>query len=587
MELGLELEQRRARRRTRLLAVLLGLWAAGILGRLVHIQVFQHARLSREVRGQSQESVLVKTERGAIFDRRGHILAESIDSTSVYCTPSPDSPIEAQMAPILKVSAVLGLGPDKLEQMRRQLEDRKKFIYLKRDIAPETARLLHEINVRGIHFEAERRRFYPQGSLAAHVLGGVDRDEKGLAGVELWYEKALGGRPGHRFVLKDALNREYNVETVSAPRPGRDIVLTLDVMIQYFAQRELEKSMAEHEAEWGTVIVSAPATGEILAMAGAPGYDANAFGAAAPEQRIDRSVRHLFDPGSTFKIVTAAAVLEHGLVALGEPFNCAADAIVVAGGPIRDHKPFGTLAFADVIAHSSNIGTIQAARRLGPDLLYRTIRDFGFGERTGIDLPAEAAGLVHPPEEWSRRSLDAIAVGYEISVTALQLLQAMNIIANRGERVGLHLLRSVGGREWSPEPGTEETRVLSAAAAEKLVSVLVRAVEEGTGKSASIPGYSIAGKTGTSQLIDRNAGKYTGAKHLAAFAGFVPADRPAVSILVVVCDPKKQDVYYGGQVAAPLFRDIARSVLRYLDLHPQPVRPSAVITARLQDEDHE
>ncbi|MBM3293358.1 MAG: penicillin-binding protein 2 [Candidatus Aminicenantes bacterium] len=580
IDLAREIEQKKARRRTRLLSVVVGLWAAGILGRLVQIQAIQHAEHRRQVTGQSRRLVPIPTERGTIFDRNGHILAHSVPSFSVVYRPSPDAPIEAKMAPVLEVAPVLGLGPKSLAQMRRQLEDGGKFVYLRRKVDPETARIVRDMNVRGLRIEDERRRTYPQGPLAAHVLGGVDPDEKGLAGIEFRYNKDLGGREGQRLVLRDARRREYNVEILSAPKPGLDIVLTLDRMIQYFAQRELERAMAEHQAEWGTVIVSAPATGEILAMASAPGYDPNAFAAAEPERRIDRSIRHLFDPGSTFKIVTAAAVLDHGLIAPGETLNCAAEAITVPGRSIRDHKPFGVLAFADVIVHSSNIGTIQAARRLGPDLLYRTIRDFGFGERTGIDLPAEAAGLVRPPDEWSRRSPDALSVGYEISVTAVQLLQAMNIIANRGEKVGLRLLKSVGGRPANPEPDGPDSRVVSPAAAEKLAEILVRAVEEGTGTGARLPGFRVAGKTGTSQLLDSRQGGYTSSRHLAAFVGFVPADRPAISILVVLSEPKNKNVYYGGLVAAPVFREIARNVLRYLGLHPQAGPPPGAITAR-------
>ncbi|MBM3311722.1 MAG: penicillin-binding protein 2 [Candidatus Aminicenantes bacterium] len=583
-ELAHELEQRKARRRTRFLAVVLGLWAAGILGQLVRLQAFQHAKMRDQVTNQSEKRAEVKADRGTIYDRRGHILAQSVSSFSISYRQEKSSPLNARMAPVLKAAPLLGIGPAELEKICRQVESGAPYIFLRRKVGPEMVRRVQEAKIRGLSYDEERRRVYPHGTLAAHVLGGVNLDETGLAGVEYRHNPALGGRPGERRVLKDGNGREYNVEIVTSPKPGQDLVLTLDHIVQYEAQSALEMAAAEHDVEWGTVIVSVPPTGEILAMASVPGYDPNAYTSAKDEQRIDRSIRHLFDPGSTFKIVTAATVIETGVVVPGESFNCAANAIQVAGGQIRDHEAFGVLTFADVIAHSSNIGTIQAARRLEPDLFYRAIRDFGFGERTGIELPAEAAGLLNPPEKWSGRSLDSLSVGYEINVTAVQLLQALNIIANRGERVGLNLLKSVGGRPRPAEPSSPAPTLVSPAAAESLVRILVRAVEEGTGTGARLPGYSVAGKTGTAQLFDRSAGRYTSAKHLAVFAGFVPADRPALSILVVFCDPKKKDVYYGGQVAAPVFRDIALKVLRYLGVHPGTARPATGVTARLQNE---
>jgi cell division protein FtsI (penicillin-binding protein 3) len=584
MDFAADIERKKARRRTRLLAVFLGLWSVGILARLVELQVFEHRELSRQVAGQNRFVRLVRTDRGTIYDRTGRILAQSIPSQSVIYRSVPGAPVDAQMAPILKVAPLLGLDRESLEQKRRQVESGKPFIFLKREVDPDTARRIKEGNVRGIDFEEEPRRIYPYRTLAAHVLGGADKDEKGLAGVELRYNSVLGGRPGRRLVIRDGHRREYNVETTSEPKPGKDIELSLDIWIQSFAQQALEKAMAAHEADWGTVIVSSPTTGEILAMASAPGYDPNVLSAAKPEQATDRSIRHLFDPGSTFKIVPAAAALEHGLADLSDVFNCAAEAISVAGGPIRDHRAFGVLSFADIIAHSSNIGTIQVGRRLGQDLLYRTIRDFGFGERTGIDLPAEAAGMIHPPESWSRRSLDAVSVGYEVSVTAIQILQALNVIANRGEAVPPHLLKAIDHRPAQREPRSAALRVISAAAAEKLVSVLVRAVGEGTGQAAVLPGYVVAGKTGTAQLKDREGKGYSSERHLAAFAGFVPALRPALSIVVVISDPKKEDVYYGGQVAAPVFREIASRAVRYLGVPPEAGPPSSVVTARLQNE---
>ena len=579
MDIATELERKKTRRRTRFLALIVAFWVLAILVRLVQIQAFGHAAAKARVTTQSREELPIRADRGTIYDRKGRILAQSIPSKSVFVQPSPGGPKEAHFAPVRAAAPILGLDRDAVAQKLRQIEMGKNFVYLKREVEPGTVRRLTEAKIQGLQLQEEPRRYYPHGTLAAHVLGGVDTDERGLAGIELRYNGVLGGREGRRLVLRDALRREYNVETMAEPKPGKDISLTLDLNIQYFAQSELEKAMALHEAEWGTVIVGVPATGEILAMAGAPVYNPNAFASAPAERMIDWAVRTQFDPGSTFKIVTAAAALEHGRVGLSETFNCAADAITVPGGPIRDHKAFGVLSFADVFTHSSNIGTIQVARRLGPDLFFRMVQAFRFGLRTGIDLPAEAAGLVHPPNEWSRRSLDAMSVGYEVSVTAIQLLQAMNCIANRGELVPPRLLKSIDGRPVADGSAAERTRVLSATAAETLVGMLERVVLDGTGQPACPPGYTAAGKTGTAQLVDRDTRGYTSEKHLAAFAGFAPAEAPVLSIVVVICDPKKQDLYYGGLVAAPIFREVATRALRYLQVYPRP-RPATILAAR-------
>jgi cell division protein FtsI (penicillin-binding protein 3) len=573
-------ESRSTRRRTLVLAVVLGLWTLGIFARLIQLQAFGHAESSVKVAHQNQLERDIPTDRGMIRDRTGKTLARSIPSYSISYEPSPDSSPEAQMAPIRAAAPILGLDARDLEQKRRQLEKGKSRLYLKREADAETARKVAERKIPGLHLNEEPHRYYPNGSLAAHVLGGVDVDEKGLAGIELRYNGVLGGRAGSRLVLRDALRREYNVETLFEPKPGKDIDLTLDLQIQYFAQSALVKACSEHQAAWGSVIVGSPATGEILAMASFPDYDPNALSSASPEQMTDRAVRHMFDPGSTFKIVTAAAAIEHSRVDLADTFDCATGAISVAGGPIRDHKAFGRLAFSDVIAHSSNIGTIQVARRVGPDLFYGMVRAFGFGGRTGIDLPAEAAGLVHPPNAWSRRSLDAMSVGYEISVTTLQLLQAISAIADRGEIVPPRLLKSVAGRGPENASPSGRRRIMSAAAAETLVGVLIRAVREGTGTAALIPGLTVAGKTGTAQLLERDSRGYTSSRHLAAFAGFVPAEKPALAIVVVICDPKsRQDVYYGGQVAAPVFREIASKSLRYLKID-LAIRPLNVVAGQ-------
>ncbi len=567
---GDETVRKTARIRTRVILVAMILWALGIVIRLVHLQIFCHAESRDQITVQNQAKVKIFPDRGTIYDRNGTVLAQMVTEKSIFYTPSANESLAARMAPIEKLTPVLGLDADAVASIRASLERKKSFVWIKRKIDVETAARVEGLHLPGIFPQDEPTRSYPQGSLAAHVLGFVNIDNKGQAGAEKQFDKDLRGREGERILYRDTYLRPYRSEQIHAPERGKDIVLTIDAVIQYIAQREIEKAVAENQAGWGAVIVSDPATGEILAMASAPSYDPNDYGRSDPQSRFERAFCGQIDPGSTFKIVTAAAALENRKVATYETFNCAANAISVAGGLIRDHKPFGVLSFSEIIAESSNIGTIQIGRRVGPDLLYKAVRDFGFGERTGIDLPAESTGLIHPPNEWSRRSLDSISIGYEVSVTPLQLLQAINVIANRGVRLSPRIIKSVDGRPFQPQEGEPApVQVISAQTAEKLIEILERVVLNGTGTAAAVKGYTVAGKTGTSQIFDQVGGKYSLGHHTASFIGFAPTDKPVFSAAVVLFDPKRNS-YYGGQVAAPVFREIALRVLRRRGVFPAP-----------------
>ncbi|MGD0781816.1 MAG: penicillin-binding protein 2, partial [Candidatus Aminicenantales bacterium] len=403
------------------------------------------------------------------------------------------------------------------------------------------------------------------GPLAAQVLGGVDFEEKGRSGIELKFNSVLQGKKGQAMVFRDALKREYHYEVLEEPESGRDIYLTLDETIQFYAESSIRKAVAETGAAWGTAIVSDPGTGEILAMATAPGFDPNES-PYQPEADVNRAVRHMYEPGSTFKIVTAAAALENGVVTLADTFDCRKGSIEVAGGPIRDHQQMGVLSFAEVITNSSNIGTIMVGQRLSGEQLFRMINAFGFGRRTGVELPAEAAGRLAPVEHWSRRSQPSLSIGYEIQVTPIQVLQAMNIVAHRGLLVPPRIVKSIQGsrpRPAEPPPAA----VLSSAASEKLAGILERAVDEGTGKAARPEGFDAAGKTGTTQKFDPALKAYSTKRHTASFVGFVPVDKPVLSIIVVLDDPRTEE-QYGGQLAAPVFREIAVRSLRTMGVRP-------------------
>ncbi|MHB8053961.1 MAG: peptidoglycan D,D-transpeptidase FtsI family protein [Candidatus Aminicenantales bacterium] len=564
---GEESVRKTARIRTRIILIAMILWASGIVLRLVHLQIFRHAESRSQIAAQNQDKVDIFPERGTISDRNGVVLAQMVTKKSIHYNASMKESLEARMAPVKKLVPVLGLDKDAVDSIRASVERKKPFIYIKRRIDAETAAGVEGLRLPGIGLQDEPVRAYPQGRLAAHVLGYVNIDNKGQGGVEMQFDEDLRGKRGKLILYRDTYQRAYRSEQTVAPERGKDVVLTIDAVIQYIAQREIEKAVVENNAAWGAVIVSDPATGEILAMASAPSYDPNQYGRSDPQSRYERAFCAQIDPGSTFKIVTAAAALENRKVATYETFNCAENAITVAGGQIRDHKPFGVLSFSGIIAESSNIGTIQIGRRVGGELMYKTIRDFGFGARTGLDLPAELPGIVHPPDEWSRRSLDSISVGYEVSVTPLQLLQAINVIANRGVRLPPRIIESVDGRPWPPKGGPSPVQVISAQTAEKLIDILERVVLDGTGTAAAVKGYTVAGKTGTSQIFDRVGGKYSLAHHTASFIGFAPTDKPVVSAAVVLFDPQR-NAYYGGQVAAPVFREIVLCVLRHRGVFP-------------------
>lgn len=581
MNIADDLRRKKIKKRTRNLVLLLGIWVFGVLLRLLQLQVIDHSRLSAQVADQNQARIDILPPRGAIYDRNGKILAQSIPSQSVFYTPSIDEPLEARMRPVEKVESLLGLDPRDLERIKGGLQKNSRFIWVKRKADSETARLVKDLGLNGIFSQEEKKRFYPQGRLAAHILGGVDIDNKGLSGVELRYDSVLRGKKGGQIILRDAHRREYHFETVVEPQSGKDIVLTIDETIQYIAQRELEKSAREHLAAWGTVIVSHPATGEILAMANWPTFDPNAYPPESMEAEINRGIHHMFEPGSMFKIVTASAALENDRVSMSEIFDCSKGLITTAGSPIRDHKNFGVLTFPGIIIHSSNVGTILVGRRIGEDSLYEVIKAFRFGEKTGVDLPAEATGIIRPPAKWSHRSLDALSIGYEVSATALQILQAMNVIANRGILVPPRIVKAVQGsvagqRHHAPE----FSQAISELSARRLIPILEKVVLEGTGQAALAKGYSMAGKTGTTQIFDPALRSYSSSKHIASFVGFVPVENPVLSIIVVLSEPKK-DAYYGGQVAAPVFREIASRVLHYLHVYPQRSPGQAIVAANL------
>jgi len=578
---------RKIRKRTILLASLGLFWTLLITARLVQLQVIDHARLKEEVLRQNQNRSILKPKRGTIFDRQGTILARSIPRYSVFLQSENGETRNEQWSKVRKLQPILRLSRSRLQNIRKQIDRGAPFIWLSRKIEEDRALRVKEKGLEGVYLKEENKRFYPHRNRAAHVLGRVDIDERGVSGVEYRYNALLEGLEGEGLNLRDAKRRKYRVEILRAPVDGKDIVLTIDETIQYIAEEELRRAVERHRADWGTVIISVPSTGEILAMANHPTYDLNLPPLSAPDLDRNRAIHHTYDPGSTFKVVTACAALESHAVRPSETFDCSEGVIRWGGNTFRDHKRFGILSFEQVIVHSSNVGTIQVGQKVGEERLFRTIVNFGFGRKTGIDLPAEERGLLNPLNAWTEISIASHSIGYEIAVTPIQMLQALNIVANGGLVVPPRVVKGIkepGNPIPLPTAAEEPAalrRVISAETAEKMQAFLRHVVSEGTGTEADIPGYTVLGKTGTAQKYDPRAGTYLSTAHVSSFMGLVVKGRPLFSMIVVIDNP--QGLFYGGQVAAPVFRKIARKVLRYLKVPPDETRPEILIASTTRE----
>ncbi len=552
--------------RGRALALLAFLWLAVVAGRLIHLQLFQHAEFRVRAQRQQQRLVEVTPKRGILFDRNGRELAMSIQVDSCFAVPS-------ELADPASDSRLLGKifktdSGDLLSRFRSS----RSFCWVARKVDPVQVEQVRRLNPKGIYFQKENRRFYPKGTLAAHVLGYVDIDEKGLGGIEYSMNALVRGHPGRLLILADGRRRSFD-RSETAATLGANLVLTLDENIQYIAEKELAAAMEKTHALAGTVIVQNPNNGEILAMANAPTFNPNALGASKPEARVNRAISAAYEPGSTFKVITLSAAIERGLTRPEELIDCQDGSITLANHRIRDHKPFGTLSVAEVLSRSSDVGAIKIGLRLGERKFYDYIRAYGFGRPTGIELPGENPGLLRQIENWSGISIGSISMGQEVGVTALQALDAMSAIGNGGVLYQPHILREIhrpGGLRESVAPGGRW--VIGPRTAAMMRRMLERVVLEGTGQQARLNGYTAAGKTGTAQKLDPATGTYSRSRYVASFVGIAPLNNPAISLIVVLDSPV--GLHQGGEVAAPVFSRIAQQVLTYLDVpHDVPFRP--------------
>jgi cell division protein FtsI (penicillin-binding protein 3) len=564
-----------SRRRLLMLFAFLTTWTTAVVGRLVQIQLVRHQEYVVRAARQHDRTLELTPMRGAIVDRRGRILAESITADSIYADPQAIVDPHAAAKALASVRE-LGVAAPELE---RRLRGRGEFAWIARQVMPDVAARVRNLHLAGIYALEEHRRSYPKGTLAASVLGYVSVDGEGLAGIEHSFDSYVRGRSGKVTLLRDARRGMYLVggEGSNAPADGENVVLTIDEVIQYLAEEALSKAVTKWGAVGGSAVVMDPSDGSILAMASYPGFDPNRFRDFPPASWKNRVVQDLYEPGSTFKIVTASAALEEGIVTPSQILDCGPGYIEIANVRIREHggNAYGMIPFEDVMVHSSNVGMIRVALALGRKTLYRYIREFGFGEQTGITLPGEAVGIVRPPERWSQLSNAVMAIGQEIAATPLQVLRAGAIIANGGNSVEPRLVDrivdSTGKTIYRP-PVSPPRRVISERTAAVLNEILKQVVARGTGRDAALDEHVAAGKTGTAQKAGR--GGYLPDKYIASFVGYVPADRPRLAILVVVDEPK--GVHYGGTVAAPAFREIAEGALRYLRVAPSV--PGRVIT---------
>ena len=554
-----------------IVAVVAVLWMAAVFGRLGYIQLLRHSDYMARAQRQQKRVIEITPKRGAIYDRNMHPLAMSLQVDSTFAIPSEVGENKALAAKLL--SGALGIPRDVLEA---KLESGATFVWIARKLPPEKREAVEALNLKGIYFQKENQRFYPKRDLAAHVLGFVDMDERGLGGIEYELDSQIRGKSEKIIVMADARQRWFDGGEAQRER-GANVVLTLDEKVQYIAERELAAAIAKTRAIAGTVIVMNPNTGEILGLANWPKFNPNSAADVPAEARMNRGVSALYEPGSTFKLITLAAAFDQGITRPGEVFDCENGAVYVAGHRIRDHKPFGLLSVSDILAQSSDVGAIKIALRLGAPKFYDYIRAFGFGQPTGVDMPGESKGILRRLENWSAISIGSISMGQEVGVTPIQLISAVSAIANGGMLYRPHVIAELRrGNQALPAEGllapAEPKRVIRPETAATLRRLMEGVVLNGTGKLAHLDGWTAAGKTGTAQKIDPATGRYSPTHFIASFTGFAPINNPAVTILISFDSPVGP--HDGGPVAAPVFKRIAEQVLPYLDVaRDVPVGP--------------
>jgi len=562
------------RTRVLILAALLAVAFGGLTSRLGWLMIVKRAELAALAERQYSRTVTLHGARGPIVDRHGAPLATSTPAESLFAQPRAlGDPVRvaARLAPILD-------APER--ELHAQLTSGKAFVWLRRKLPPAVVARVRALGEPGLGFLDEPLRLYPNRELAAHVLGfeGVDG---GLEGVERAWNDALAGTPGRAIVGRDALGRELASQQILAPpAPGRGVMLTLDTTIQYLAEREIDAAYRRTQARAAMAIAMDPRTGDVLALALRPTFNPNAFLAVSSrEVWRNRAVTDPFEPGSTFKVILAAAALEEGVVRPEDRIWAENGQLTIAKTTIHDWRKFGWLSFGEVLQNSSNVGSMKVGLALGRDRYHRYMTAFGFGAPTGVGLPGESRGVLRDPQRWSPLSLPTMSIGQEVSVTALQMLAAVGAVANGGTLMQPRLVKAefdADGREVRRVEPRAVRQVVSLETARTLSRMLVQVVEHGTGHLAAVPGYDVAGKTGTAQKLDPATRRYSRAPGVLSFVGFVPADEPRLVLLVLLDEPKTEK--WGSEAAAPVFAAITGPVLRYLEVPPRDAAPIQIVT---------
>jgi len=542
-----------------ILGLVLLLWILAICFRLYRLQVVKHAEFVLRAERQQNRTIPVEPRRGNIYDRNGYALAMSVDVDSVFAVPS-EIHDPAMTATLL--GKLLDMDP---QEIMARLQGSRNFAFIKRKIDQDTADRVRELNLRGIYFRKEPKRFYPKRELAAQVLGYVGMDDEGLGGLEREFDDDLRGIPGQELISIDA-RRKWFSRVERPPDPGQNLVLTLDQTIQYIAEKELQKGMEDTKSIAGTVVVENPRTGEILALANRPTFNPNVFSSVPQEALKDRAVSDIYEPGSVFKIVTYSAAINEHVVTPDDKVDCQHGSIDVYGMRIHDHESLGVITIAEALAHSSDVAAIKVGMKLGDQRLYHYIKDYGFGQQTGIELPGETRGMAKPVSRWSKVSIGAISMGQEIGVTPLQTISLISTIANDG----IYTPPRIVAGELPPDSKAlpvvfhpaQQHRVISPMTDAEMKKMMEGVVLFGTARRAILDGYTVAGKTGTAQKVDPATHAYSKTKYVASFIGFAPVNTPAITIAVILDSPV--GLHQGGQVCAPVFKRIAEQVLEYL-----------------------
>lgn len=591
-----------------LICLAMFLWVAMIAAKLFWLQIMRHPEFVEKAQKQQQHTFEVAPRRGVLYDRNLRELAMTVQADSIFAVPSE---IEDKTATVHALAQIVHVHPEDAWTAEAEIDKRvdasRGFAWIARRVTPEVAAKVKALNLKGIYFQKEFERFYPDNQIAAQVLGYVGVDDNGLGGMEQKYDSRLHGKPGRMYAAVDARRRVMG-STEREPEPGENLVLTIDENIQFIAEKALDAAMQRTRADNGTVVIQDVHTGQILALAIRPTFNPNDFRHATPALLRDHAVSDVYEPGSTFKLVTYASAIDQHIVKPEDMIDCQGGAITFNGRTIHDdqHDHLGVITVEQALEHSSDVAAVKLALRMGKDNFYQYIRNFGFGSRSGLELPGETRGLLRQPAKWGATSIGSIAIGQEIGVTPIQLVSMVSTIANGGVYMPPHILMAEQGKDGKivgqpttqlaahPFHGGEELpdplpagahRVISTMTAAEMRKMMEAVVLYGTGKGAQLNGYSSGGKTGTAQKIDPRTHAYSKTMHIASFTGIAPVNSPVIAVAVVLDNPKGGGVsYYGGAASAPVFTQVAQETLEYLgvphDIDLRPLSASKNLTAK-------